>query len=139
ARRSDVRVTLTSPAGTTVVLIPGTGLGSPVVASPDDYDNYDVMLDDTSVGSLYDNSNDPVGFPYFDRFARPAELLSAFKGEHAAGNWSLRVCDTRAVTTGTYNRSQLVITSADPNTVSGTVFTDYNQNGIRGSSDAGVS
>ncbi|WKZ49508.1 MAG: sortase [Anaerolineales bacterium] len=139
ARRSDVRVTLTSPAGTTVVLIPGTGLGSPVVASPDDYDNYDVMLDDTSVGSLYDNSNDPVGFPYFDRFARPAELLSAFKGENAAGNWTLRVCDTRAGTTGTYNRSQLVITSADPNTVSGTVFTDYNQNGIRGSSDAGVS
>ncbi len=138
AVRSQIRATLTSPAGTTVVLIPGTGFGSPTVASPDNYDNYDVLLDDTSVGSLYDNSNDLPGFPYYDRTARPAELLSAFKGENAAGNWTLQICDTLAGTTGTYNRSQLVITSADPNTVSGTVFTDYNDNGVRGAADTGV-
>jgi LPXTG-site transpeptidase (sortase) family protein len=138
AVRSQIRVTLTSPSGTTVVLIPGTGFGSPTVASPDNYDNYDVMLDDTSVGSLYDNDNDAFGFPYFDRTARPSELLSAFKGENAAGNWTLQICDTLAGTVGAYNRSQLVITSADPNTVSGTVFTDYNQNGMRGAGDTGV-
>ena len=45
-RRSDIRVTFTSPAGTTVPLISGGGLGSPVIASPDDYDNYDVLLDE---------------------------------------------------------------------------------------------
>jgi LPXTG-site transpeptidase (sortase) family protein len=146
ARRSDVRVTLTSPAGTTVVLIAGAGLGAPTVASPDDYDNYDIMLDDTAIGSIYDNSNDSVGFPYYDRqpapvgtSARPYELLSAFKGENSAGTWVLQICDTRAGTTGTYNRSQLVITSADANTISGTVFTDYNDNGIRGAGDTGVS
>ncbi len=139
AIRSEVRVTLTSPAGTTVVLIPGTGFGSPAVASPDNYDNYDVMLDDLTVGSLYDNDNDPVGFPYFDRTARPGEPLSAFKGENALGNWTLEICDTLAGTVGTYNRAQLVIASADPNTTSGTVFTDYNDNGIRGVGDTGVS
>ena len=137
AVRSQISVTLTSPAGTTVVLIPGNGFGS-AVASPDNYDNYDVMLDDTSVGSIYDNDNDPPGFPYYDRTARPQELLSAFKGENANGNWTLQVCDTLAGTTGTYNRAQLVITSADPNTINGTVFTDYNDNGMRGSADTGV-
>lgn len=138
AVRSHVRATLTSPSGTTVELISGGGFGTPV-ASPDNYDNYDVMLDDTSVGSLYDNDNDAVGFPYYDRIVRPSELLSAFKGENAAGNWSLQICDTLAGTVGTYNRAQLVITSADPNTISGTVFTDYNDNGIRGVGDTGVS
>lgn len=138
AVRSQIRATLTSPAGTTVVLIPGSGFGSPAVASPDNYDNYDVLLDDTSVGSLYDNDNDAPGFPYYDRTARPRELLSAFKGENALGNWTLSICDALAGTVGAYNRAQLVIVSADPNTVTGTVFTDYNDNGIRGQSDIGV-
>ena len=138
-RRSDVRATLTSPAGTTVVLISGAGLGSPTVASPDDFDNYDVTLDDTSVGSLYDNDNDNVAGAS-DRTARPSELLSAFKGENTAGIWILSVCDTRGPgVAGTYNLSQLIFTSADPNTVSGIVFTDYNDNGLRGSGDTGVS
>jgi LPXTG-site transpeptidase (sortase) family protein len=140
-RRSDVRVTLTSPSGTTVVLIPGSGLGSPTVASPDDYDNYDLLLDDTSPNSIYDNSNDTVAAPIFelDRIARPYELLSAFKGEDALGTWTLSVCDTRSGTTGTYNQSKIVFTSADPNTVTGNVFTDYNDNGIRSSGDLPVS
>jgi subtilisin-like proprotein convertase family protein len=144
-RRSDARVTLTSPAGTTVVLIAGAGLGAPTVASPDDYDNYDIMLDDTAIGSIYDNSNDSVGFPYYDRQpapagtpARPHELLSAFKGQNSAGTWVLRICDTRAGETGFYNRAQLIITSANPNSVSGNVFTDYNDNGVRGAGDTGV-
>ncbi|MCK6585833.1 MAG: proprotein convertase P-domain-containing protein, partial [Anaerolineales bacterium] len=59
-RRSDVRVTLQSPSGTLVVLISGGGLGSPALASPDDYNNYDVLLDDTTVNSLYDNDDDDV-------------------------------------------------------------------------------
>jgi len=138
ARRSDIRVTLTSPAGATVVLIPGSGFGVPFVGSPDDYDNYDVMLDDTSVGSLYDNGNDLFGFPFYDRTARPSELLSAFKGQNSAGTWVLRICDTQAGTTGFYNRAQLIFTSADANTVSGVVFTDYNDNGVRGAGDIGV-
>jgi subtilisin-like proprotein convertase family protein len=136
-RRSDVRVTLTSPAGTNVVLISGGGLGSPVIASPDDYDNYDVILDDTSVGSLYDNDNDNVAGGA-DRTARPSELLSAFKGENTAGTWVMTICDTQNVTAGTYNLSTLTFTSADPNTVAGTVFTDYNDNGVRGAGDTGV-
>lgn len=137
-RRSDVRATLTSPAGTTVVLISGGGLGSPVVASPDDYDNYDVILDDTSLGSLYDNDNDNVAGGA-DRTARPHELLSAFKGQNTAGTWVMTVCDTSNTITGTYNRTTLTFTSANAGTVNGTVYIDYNQNGIRGAGDTGVS
>ena len=88
SRRSDVRATLTSPSGTTIVLISGGGLGSPTIASPDSYNNYDLMLDDTSVGSIHDNGDDAVGAPFFDRTAGPFELLSAFKGQNAVGNWT---------------------------------------------------
>ncbi len=142
-RRSDVRVTLQSPSGTLVVLISGGGLGSPALASPDDYNNYDVLLDDTTVNSLYDNDNDDTGAPLYDRTARPFELLSPFKGEDANGNWTLRICDTRAGITGAtvpeqYNSARLVFTSADPNTITGTVFTDYNDNGLRGPADTPV-
>jgi LPXTG-site transpeptidase (sortase) family protein len=137
-RRSDVRATLTSPAGTTVVLISGAGLGSPVIASPDDFDNYDLILDDTSSGSLYDNDNDNVGGAA-DRTARPFELLSAYKGQNSVGTWVLTICDTRNGTAGTYNLSTLTFISADPNTISGTVFTDFNDNGVRGTGDTGVS
>lgn len=137
-RRSDVRVTLTSPSGTSVVLISGGGLGSPVIASPDDYDNYDVLLDDSSINSLYDNDNDDAAAPFYDRNARPFEALSAFKGEDALGAWTLSICDTRNTQLGAYNRAELTITSADPGTVSGVVFTDYNDNGVRNQGDAGV-
>ncbi|MEW6085140.1 MAG: sortase [Chloroflexota bacterium] len=137
-RRSDVRVTLTSPSGTTVVLISGGGLGSPVIASPDDYDNYDVLLDDASINSLYDNDNDAVAAPFFDRNARPFDGLSAFKGEDALGVWTLSVCDTRNGQIGTYNRAELTIVSADPNTVTGVVYTDYNDNGLQNQGDVGV-
>ncbi len=137
-RRSDVRVTLTSPNGTTVVLVSGGGLGSPVVASPDDYDNYDVLLDDSSINSLYDNDDDDVVAPFYDRDAKPFEALSAFKGEDALGTWTLSVCDTRNGEIGAYNRAELTIISADPNTVTGVVFTDFNDNGVREQNDVGV-
>ena len=142
-RRSDVRVTLESPSGTLVVLISGGGLGSPALASPDTYESYDVLLDDTSINSLYDNDPDATAAPFYDRNARPFELLSTFKGEDAQGTWILRICDTLAGGAGgaiveQYNRAQLNFTSADPNTISGTVFTDYNDNGLRGTGDLPV-
>lgn len=137
-RRSDVRITLASPSGTTVVLISGGGLGSPVIASPDDYDNYDVLLDDSSINSLYDNDDDNVAAPFYDRDARPSESLSAFKGEDAQGAWTLSVCDTRNGEIGTYNHSEISITSADPNSIAGVAFTDYNDNGVRNHGDIGV-
>jgi LPXTG-site transpeptidase (sortase) family protein len=145
-RRSDVRATLQSPSGTLVILIPGSGLGSPTIGSPDNYDNYSLFLDDTATNTLYDNSNDSAaGGPHFNRSAQPYELLSAFKGEDAQGDWILSICDTRngsqsdAGTPEQYNRAQLVFTSPDPNVVTGNVFTDFNDNGVRGAGDLPVS
>lgn len=145
-RRSDVRATLQSPSGTVVILIPGSGLGSPTLGSPDNYDNYSLYLNDTATNTLYDNSNDSgAAGPHFDRSAQPHELLSAFKGEDAQGNWILSICDTRngsqgvAGTPEQYNRAQLVFTSPDPNIITGNVFTDFNDNGVRGAGDLPVS
>lgn len=137
-RRSDVSATLTSPAGTVVDLISGGGLGFPVVASPDNYENYDVLLDDSSINSLYDNDDDNTAAPLYDRNANPFELLTAFKGEDAVGTWTLTVCDNRAVQTGSFNSAELTIFSADPTNVTGMVFTDYNDNGVRNQGDVAV-
>lgn len=144
-RRSDVRALLTSPSGTVVVLIPGTGLGSPTVGSPDNYNNYSLYFDDTGTNTLYDNGDDSgAAGPHYNRSAQPNELLSAFKGEDAQGNWLLTICDTRAGDQGAggtpeqYNRAQLVFTSADPNAITGNVFTDFNDNGVRGAGDLPV-
>ncbi len=137
-RRSDVSATLTSPANTVVDLISGGGLGFPVIASPDNYQNYDVLLDDSSINSLYDNDNDNVAAPLYDRNAKPFESLTAFKGEDAVGTWTLTVCDNRAGQTGSFNNAELTISSADPTNVTGMVFTDYNDNGVRDQGDVAV-
>ena len=139
ARRSDVRVTLTPPTGPVVVLISGAGLGSPTIASPDDFDNYDVMLDDASLNSLFDNDDDDTGGALYERNAKPYGLLSSFKGLDAQGIWTLSICDTRNGTAGNYLNGRLVFTSADPDTITGTVFTDFNDNGLRNPGDLPVS
>ena len=139
ARRSDVRVTLTPPTGPVVVLISGAGLGSPTIASPDDFDNYDVMLDDASLNSLFDNDDDNTGGALYERNAKPYGLLSSFKGLDAQGIWTLSICDTRNGTAGNYLNGRLVFTSADPDTITGTVFTDFNDNGLRNPGDLPVS
>ncbi|GEM_PF-1644686 len=119
--RSDITVTLTSPAGTTVTVIQGDSGGS------DGDTNYDVLLDDTSGNTLDDGNTDATSAPYYDRTAAPANPLSAFNGENAAGNWTITICDEYTTSdTGTYNRSQLEITSAGAEIVYYVVEVDTN-------------
>ena len=108
--RGDIRVSLQSPAGTTVQLING--------GSNDQSDNYDLLLNSASSNALNDGNNDDVNSPYYDRSAGPANTLNAFNGQNAQGVWTLRVCDTYPSTdNGTYNRSQLSITGQRPGDV----------------------
>ena len=105
AHRDDIRVTLQSPAGTSVVVLDDDGLSG--TASQ----NYDVLLNDAAVTGLGDASgdDDPAG-PYFDRTSRPASPLRNFLGQDAAGTWTLRICDLNpGADDGAYRRSRLIL------------------------------
>ncbi len=114
ARRDDLRVTLESPTGASVRLlddgIPGT-----------DFRNADLFLDDAEPVGLGDlrGDQDPTA-PYYERRARPREPLQAFRGETAAGTWTLRICDSNPSTDdGAYERSLLVLTPRSSAATSG--------------------
>lgn len=96
--RSDIRVVIESPAGTTVTVINNTG-GS--------QDNFDLLLDDDSSNNIDDGNNDNTASPFYDRTAAPASPLSVFNGENANGNWTVRICDSENGDVGTYIRSKL--------------------------------
>jgi len=102
-QRDDLQVTLESPEGTIVQLIaPPTGTAS-------EYANFDLNLGDANLNGLHTyKGDDDTGEPYYDRLARPAEPLEAFRGEGAAGDWTLTICDLNPdENEGSYNRAQL--------------------------------
>lgn len=108
--RSDLRITLTSPAGTTVTLLTWTGN---VQAG----DNYNDLLDDQAANAI--GTHDPAALdpltpappPYFHSF-RPSNPLSAFNGQNALGNWTMVLCDAVTTDIGVFTRADLFITAA---------------------------
>jgi subtilisin-like proprotein convertase family protein len=76
---SDLLVTLTSPAGTTVVLFGN---------SCDEEDNVNAVFDDEAISSF-----DCSGVPAINGFVKPQGSLSSFDGESTLGEWILRVSD----------------------------------------------
>jgi len=99
--RGQVRATLTSPSGTTVVLASGD--------SSDSDNNYDVLFDGDSTGPLDDNSSDDVTPADYERSVGISGLES-LAGEPAAGTWTLAVCDTNPFwASGTFNQATLFI------------------------------
>ncbi len=105
--RSDVEVTLQSPAGAAVKLIQRT--------ISTNIDNWDLMLDDASINPLNDGNNDDPNAPFYDRLAQPSNPLNIFNGQNAQGDWTITVCDIGLGDDGDYNRSQLVITTFSTN------------------------
>ncbi len=107
--RSDLRITLTSPAGTTVTLLTWVG-------NVQDGDNYNDLLDDqaaAAIGTHNSAVNDPLTpapLPYSHSF-RPSNPLSAFNGQNAVGNWTMVLCDAVGSDTGTFTRADLFITA----------------------------
>jgi subtilisin-like proprotein convertase family protein len=100
-KRSDVRVVLVSPLGTTAKLIDFTT----VVRAA----NFDVNLTDAAaVGVTEDSAAQDVGAPYYENARQPVEALSVFDGEEAVGEWVLAVCDAQADgDSGVLNSAQL--------------------------------
>ncbi len=105
--RSDLRITLQSPAGTTVAVMTNTASSG---------DNLNDLFDDeaaTAISAHNATVTDPVTPvppPYSHSF-RPTAILSGFDGQNAAGTWTMIICDSVAQDVGTFSRADLYITS----------------------------
>jgi uncharacterized repeat protein (TIGR01451 family) len=108
--RSDLRIDLTSPAGTTVTVMTWTG-------NVQGGDNLNDRFDDEAAAAIITHTaaaNDPVTPvppPYSHSF-KPSSPLSVFDGQNALGNWTMTICDAVTADIGTYNRADLFITPA---------------------------
>ncbi len=106
--RSDLRIFLTSPAGTTVTVMTWTG-------NVQGGDNLNDLFDDEAATAITghlaaaDDPTAPTPPPYSHSF-RPSNPLSVFDGQNAAGNWSLRICDAVGTDSGNFVRADLYIT-----------------------------
>lgn len=105
--RSDLRITLQSPAGTTVAIMTNTaGSG----------DNLNDLFDDEAAAAISTHNATvtdpvtPVPPPYSHSF-RPTAVLTAFDGQNAAGTWTMIICDSVAQDVGNFSRATLFITS----------------------------
>ena len=104
--RADLRITLQSPAGTTVAVMTNTaGSG----------DNLNDRFDDeaaTAISSHNATVTDPTAPappPYSHSF-RPTAALAAFDGQNALGTWTMVICDSASQDVGTFTRADLYIT-----------------------------
>ncbi len=108
--RSDLRINLTSPAGTTATVMTWTGN---VQAG----DNLNDRFDDeaaVAIGTHVAAANDPrapVPPPYSHSF-RPSTPFTVFDGQNAQGNWTMTICDAVGTDIGTYDSADLFITPA---------------------------
>lgn len=104
--RSDVRIFLTSPQGTTVTVMtwPGVVQGG---------DNLNDMFDDEAATeiSAHDAGVSDPAMPIYSHSHRPSSPLSAFDGQNAAGTWTLRICDDVASDVGNFRQADLYLTS----------------------------
>lgn len=109
--RADLRIILTSPAGTNVVLMNGNG---------GDGDNLSDLFDDGASASITAHNatatDSTAAVPPYAHAFRPLNPLSAFNGQTSAGTWTLSICDAAGADVGTFTRSDLYIT--------GTTFAD---------------
>jgi uncharacterized repeat protein (TIGR01451 family) len=123
--RSDLRITLTSPSGTTVGVMTNTaGSG----------DNLNDLFDDEAASAITSHSNNGTDStttppPYSHSF-RPSAALSAFDGENAQGNWVLTICDSVGQDVGNYRRADLYITQPPTN------YTDLSVSKVVGGGNA---
>lgn len=107
--RADIRLTLTSPAGTTVTVMswPNTAQSG---------DNLNDRFDDEAAASITTHNataadSTVVTLPNYSHQYRPANPLSVFDGQNALGTWTLVICDAYGADTGTFQRADLFITS----------------------------
>jgi subtilisin-like proprotein convertase family protein len=92
----DVTVSLTSPGGTTVLLLDRPGVPSSTFGCSDN--NMDVVFSDAA--TVVTETACPGTTPWLSGPVLPVAPLSAFAGENPAGTWTLTVSDSAAGDTG---------------------------------------
>jgi uncharacterized repeat protein (TIGR01451 family) len=116
--RSDLRLTLKSPTGTTIALMTNTaGSGYNLNDLFDDeaaaaITSHNATVTDTAIvaGGTYPYYPISATYPYYSHAYRPRNALSAFDGQDAFGNWTFTVCDSVAGDVGNFKRADLFIT-----------------------------
>ncbi len=119
AWRGDIRLNLTSPDGTTVLLITtNIGFGGNI-------DNYNILMDDsaaTLINTAPHNTPDGTVAPPYENIVRPNNALASFNGEDADGDWILDICDAfPGADNGTFLRISLIFDVPIPLTAAKTV------------------
>ena len=104
----DLRLSLTSPSGTTVLL----NSYDPFTGYFEGADYQGTVFDDEATVSIAD------ALPPFEGRYRPVTdaALSAFDGEDAHGTWRLQIYDAYALDAGALRAFGLVITTPEPAT-----------------------
>lgn len=103
----DLIMTLTSPQGTSVILMNRPGSGG-YGSSGNNF--CQTLLDDsatTSIQSITSSDDPPLGPPYTGTFA-PANPLATFAGENPNGTWTLNVSDNAGGDTGNVRAFSLI-------------------------------
>lgn len=103
--RSDLRITLRSPAGTTInVMLNTAGEG----------DNLNDLFDDeaaTAIAAHDATVTDPItpAPPPYSHSHSPSAALTAFDGQNSLGTWRLSICDSVAADVGNFLRADLYL------------------------------
>lgn len=112
--RGDLRITLRSPAGTSVQLTNGN-------TNNLSGDHFNVRLDDEGTQLVNTDGNtvahtDAQSPPFQHNFI-PDNPLSVFDGQNSAGTWTMEICDLfPTADNGTFRYAELFLTSVAPNT-----------------------
>lgn len=97
---SDLRISLRSPAGTTIILVNRRG------GSGDNFTN--TVLDDGAATSI------TTGVAPFTGSYRPEQALAAFNNQDAFGTWTLIVADLAFLDTGVLNSWSITVSPPLP-------------------------
>lgn len=105
--RGDLVMSLVSPLGTRVQLTNGQGGAAA---------NFNAKFDDeagSGIAAYTANSTATAStvVPLYGGNYIPSAALSAFDGENSAGIWTLEICDTFAIDSGTFFQADLTLSS----------------------------
>ena len=108
---ADLHFELTSPAGTTAILIRSTQ-ESPAGPLGGGDDFFNTILDDQAP-TVIDDGTAPYTGSYNVNFGDISNPFSVFNGENALGTWTVSISDWFAADTGTLNSWGLMFTGID--------------------------
>jgi uncharacterized repeat protein (TIGR01451 family) len=108
--RSNLRISLAHNNGSNTVTV------NLMTNVTDASDNMNVRFDDAAANPItsHTGANDDVAVAAFQRTFSPQSVLSALNGRTLAGTWTLTLCDSVAVNTGTFRRVDLILTAQTP-------------------------